>query len=187
MIHITLRSRCNVSAGRLEVKREGQRWFDTLPEDYLPGARRDSVTTQHSISMTDRTRSVTIAHRQAFHWIYPGYVNTKNAGAGCGQGAPGNVYRKVSVAGGDAVLEGPAAWDAGGSHDLGPINIPTVEPDIAGRYIFDYALAGSGALTMFRSGSWGQNSIISAPNTVRPVRTGRSKPKLLRWTDRMLR
>jgi len=61
----------------LTVLRGGQKWFDRFPEDYLPGARRDSVTTQHLIGMADNEGSVWLAHRQAFHFLYTGYVKAR--------------------------------------------------------------------------------------------------------------
>ena len=78
----------NVPKDGLKIKRGGQKWFDTLPDDYLAGVRHDSVTTQHAIGMTDGERSVTIAHRQAFHWIYPGFVSTKMRPAGAAKELP---------------------------------------------------------------------------------------------------
>src|SRR5690606_10218119 len=61
----------------LKVLRGGQKWSDTLPDDYLPGARHDSVTTQHVIGLTDGAATALIAHRQAFYWVFPGFLSTK--------------------------------------------------------------------------------------------------------------
>lgn len=135
----------NVPAKGMEVKREGQRWFDTLPEDYLPGARRDSVTTQHSISMTSGTRSVTLAHRQAFHWIYPGYVPTRMPAQGSPKEFPAMFTGKFPLPEATMYSRALRLGTQADTHDLGPINIPTVEPGIEGRYIFDYAIAGGAA------------------------------------------
>ena len=67
----------NLSKNGLKVMRGGQKWFDSLPDDYLAGARHDSVSTQHLMGMTDGKTSVLLAHRQAFHWIYPGFVSQR--------------------------------------------------------------------------------------------------------------
>src|SRR5260370_15771886 len=66
----------------LKVLRGGQKWFDRLPDDYLPGARRDSVTTQHLIGMSDGRASIMLAHRQAFHFVFPSYVKARPSAKG---------------------------------------------------------------------------------------------------------
>ncbi|HAF22614.1 MAG TPA: hypothetical protein DCK93_06820, partial [Blastocatellia bacterium] len=66
----------------LKVLRGGQKWFDRLPDDYLPGARRDSVTTQHLIGMSDGRASVMLAHRQAFHFLFPSFVKARPSAKG---------------------------------------------------------------------------------------------------------
>jgi hypothetical protein len=147
----------NVSADGLKVKREGQRWFDTLPDDYLPGARRDSVTTQHSISMTDGKRSVTIAHRQAFHWIYPGYITTKMSPEGAANGLPAMYTGKFPLPEATLYSRALRLGTQADTHDLGPINVPTVEPGIDGRYVFEYAIAGGGAFDLVRTRELGEN------------------------------
>ena len=42
----------NVPADGLKVMRGGQRYFDRLPDDYLPGARKDSVSTTSISTVT---------------------------------------------------------------------------------------------------------------------------------------
>ena len=167
----------NVSADGLKVKREGQRWFDTLPDDYLPGARRDSVTTQHSISMTDGTRSVTIAHRQAFYWIYPGYISTKMPAEGAAKDLPAMFTGKFPLPEATLYSRALRLGTQADTHDLGPINIPTVEPGIDGRYVFEYALAGGGVFDSARTREMGQDfnvPLIAQYVQVAPSETSRS-------------
>jgi hypothetical protein len=63
----------------LRVRPEEQYGFLTLPGDYLPGARRDAVTPQHVIALSDAKATMLLAHRQAFHFVFPGYVRTERS------------------------------------------------------------------------------------------------------------
>ena len=132
----------NVPKDGLKIKRGGQKWFDTLPDDYLAGARHDSVTTQHAIGMTDGERSVTIAHRQAFHWIYPGFVSTKMRPAGAAKELPAMFTGKFPLPEATVYSRALRRGTQADTHDLGVINTPTVEPGLNGRYIFEYAIDG---------------------------------------------
>ena len=134
----------NVSREGLKIKRGGQKWFDTLPDDYLPGARHDSVTTQHLIGLTDSKASTLIAHRQAFHWIYPGFVSTRMKPAGAPKELPAMFTGKFPLPEATVYSRALRRGTQADTHDLGVINIPTVEPGLTGRYIFYYAIAGDG-------------------------------------------
>src|SRR5678816_1222313 len=81
----------SVAKDNLKIMRGGQKWFDTLPDDYLSGARKDSVTTQHLIGLTDGNATAMLAHRQAFHFAYAGFVNTKLLPKGAPQEFPATV------------------------------------------------------------------------------------------------
>jgi hypothetical protein len=123
----------------LKVFREGQKWFDRLPDDYLPGARRDSVTTQHSIGMSDGKSSVVLAHRQAFHFVFPGYVKAHPTTQGAATELPALYTGKWPLR--EATLYSRAfrRGNQADTHDLGVTNLPTVEPGLSERYTFDYA------------------------------------------------
>ena len=135
----------NVSASGLKVKRGGQKWFDTLPDDYLPGARHDSVTTQHVLGMTDGANTTLIAHRQAFHWVYPGFVSTKMRPKGAGKNLPAMFTGKFPLPEATIYSRAVRRGEQADTHDVGVINIPTVEPGLGGNYIFEYAIAGRGS------------------------------------------
>lgn len=132
----------NISKDNLKVKRGGQKWFDTLPDDYLPGARRDAVSTRHLIGMTDGKRSAMLAHRQSFHWVYPSYVDTKIPPKGAPKGFPAMFTGKFPLPEATIYSRAVRCSNQSDTHDLGVINMQTVEPWLKGRYIFEYALAG---------------------------------------------
>lgn len=132
----------NVSANDLKVKRGGQKWFDTLPDEYLPGARRDAVTTQHLIGMTDGKTSALLAHRQAFHFVYPGFVDTKIRPKNEPKGFPAMFTGKFPLPEATIYSRAVRRSNQADTHDLGVINMPTVEPDLNGNYVFEYAVAG---------------------------------------------
>jgi len=134
----------NIRKDGLKVIRGGQKWLDTLPDDYLPGARRDSVTTQHVIGLTDGTDTALIAHRQAFHWVFSGYVSTEMRAADAPKEFPALYTGKFPLP--EATLFSRAVRHASqaDTHDLGVLNMPTVEPGLPGAYVFEYAISGSG-------------------------------------------
>jgi hypothetical protein len=129
----------------LKVKRGGQKWFDTLPEDYLPDARRDAVTTQHLIGMTDGANSALLAHRQAFHWVYPGYVATKLKPKNAPKELPAMFTGKFPLAEATIYSRAVRRSNQADTHDLGVINMPTVEPGLEGKYVYDYAISSGAA------------------------------------------
>ncbi|MCU1288500.1 MAG: hypothetical protein JWN60_729 [Acidobacteria bacterium] len=147
----------NVSATNLQVKRGGQKWFDTLPEDYLPGARRDGVTTQHLIGMTDGTSSALLAHRQAFHWVYPGYVATRLQPKDAPKGLPAMFTGKFPLPEATVYSRAVRRSNQTDTHDLGVINMPTVEPGLEGKYVFEYAISSSGAFDPVQAWKLGAN------------------------------
>src|SRR5258708_22372041 len=124
----------------LKVLRGGQKWFDRLPDDYLPGARRDSVTTQHLIGMSDGRESVMLAHRQAFHFVFPSYVKARPSAKGAPAELPAMFTGKWPLR--EATLYSRAFRRAtqADTHDLSVTNVTTVRPGLRRRYDFDYAL-----------------------------------------------
>ena len=145
-----------VSNTNLKVMRGGQKWFDSLPDDYLPGARRDAVTTQHLIGVTDGTASAMLAHRQAFHFVYVGYVNAKFQPRGAPQEFPAMFTGKFPLP--EATLYSRALrhTEQADTHDLGVVNMATVEPGLGDNYVFDYAMKAGGswdAVSAWRLGS----------------------------------
>ncbi|MCW5960838.1 MAG: hypothetical protein KIS76_11810 [Pyrinomonadaceae bacterium] len=147
----------NVSRENLKVKRGGQKWFDTLPDDYLPGARTDAVTTQHLIGMTDGNQSVMLAHRQAFHWVYPGYVDTKLRPKDAPKGFPAMFTGKFPLPEATIYSRAVRRSNQADTHDLGVINMPTVEPGLTGNYVFDYAVAADGKFDELKAWTLGAN------------------------------
>ena len=146
-----------VSKDGLKVKRGGQKWFDTLPDDYLPGARKDGVTTQHLFGMTDGKNSALLAHRQAFHWVYPGYVDTKILPKDAEKGFPAMFTGKFPLPEATIYSRAIRRSNQADTHDLGVINMPTVEPGLEGSYIFDYAVAADGLFDDVKAWTLGAN------------------------------
>lgn len=146
-----------VSKDGLKVKRGGQKWFDTLPDDYLPGARTDAVTTQHSLGMTDGKNSAIIAHRQAFHWVYPSYVETKVRPKDAEAGFPAMFTGKFPLPEATIYSRAVRSSNQADTHDLGVINMPTVEPGLDGNYVFEYAIAGDGMFDEVKAWTLGAN------------------------------
>lgn len=134
----------NIDKEGLKVVRGGQKWFDTLPDDYLPGARHDSVTTQHIIGLTNGSATALIAHRQAFYWVFPGFLSTKMRAAGAPKEFPALYTGKFPLP--EATLYSRAIRHASqaDTSDLGVLNMPTVEPGLRGNYVFEYAITGGG-------------------------------------------
>ncbi|MCC6824449.1 MAG: hypothetical protein IT172_01745 [Acidobacteria bacterium] len=135
----------NIGKDGLKIKREGQKWFDTLPDDYLPGARRDSVSTQHSIALTDGSASAVVAHRQAFHWTYAGYVAVKPKAKGQPEDFPAMYTGSFPLP--EATVYSRALRNASeaDTHDRGIVYMETVEPGIVGNYVYDYSFSSEGA------------------------------------------
>ena len=162
----------DISKDGLKVIRGGQRWFEMLPDDYLLGARRDSVSTQHLFGFTDGKSTALLAHRQAFHWVFPGYLSTKvrpqNAPAEFPAMYTGKFPLPEATIYSRAVRQGNQA----DTHDLGIINIPSVEPGRDDLMIFEYAVAAGGAFDPVRG--WRMGSEFNVPliaqyTTVAPI------------------
>src|SRR5436190_1483957 len=162
----------NISKDGLKVIRGGQRWFEMLPDDYLLGARRDSVSTEHLFGFTDGKSTALLAHRQAFHWVFPGYLSTKvrpqNASAEFPAMYTGKFPLPEATIYSRAVRQGNQA----DTHDLGIINIPSVEPGRDDLMIFEYAVAAGGAFDPVRG--WRMGSEFNVPliaqyTTVAPI------------------
>lgn len=141
----------NVSKENLKVLRGGHRWFESLPDDYLPGARRDSLSTQHMFGFTDGRASALVAHRQAFHWVFPGYVPTKIRPKDSPAGLPAMFTGKFPLP--EATIYSRALRQGmqADTHDVGIINIHTVEPGLTGRMVFEYAFAADGVFDPVRA------------------------------------
>lgn len=163
----------NVSKDGLKVMRGGQRYFDTLPDDYMPGARKDSVSTQHLFGFTDGRSSVMIAHRQAFHWVYAGYVSTRvrpqNAPAEFPAMYTGTFPLPEATIYSRAIRYGRQA----DTHDAGIFNLATTEPGLKGNMAFDYAFAAGGVFDQVRAWRMGSEfdlPLISRYATVAPAK-----------------
>jgi len=135
----------NVSANGLKLLRGGQKWFDRLPDDYMDGARKDSVTTRHSIGVTDGKQTVIAAHRQAFHWSYSSFVSTKVKAKDAPKDfLPALYMGKFPLP--EATLYSRAIRHSSqaDTHDLSIVNVDTVEPGLKGNLVFEYAFSASG-------------------------------------------
>ncbi|MBS1796851.1 MAG: hypothetical protein JSS81_23700 [Acidobacteria bacterium] len=151
----------NVPAAGLKLKRGGQKWFDTLPDDYLPGARTDAVTTQHAIALTDGSASAVVAHRQAFHWLYAGYVDVKIRPKDAPKGFPAMFTGKFPLPEATLYSRAVRRSNQADTHDLGVINMPTVEPGMTGNYVFDYAFRTDGKFD--EVGAWTLGADFNLP------------------------
>jgi hypothetical protein len=135
-----------LSAQNLKVLRGGQKWFDRLPDDYLPGARRDSVTTQNLIGMSDGRASVMLAHRQAFHSVFSGYVKARPSAPGAPAEFPAMLTGKWPLPEATIYSRAFRRGNQADTHDLGVTNLMTTEPGLDQRYVFDYSVnAANGA------------------------------------------
>jgi hypothetical protein len=124
--------------------RGGQKWFDTLPDDYLSGARKDSVTTQHLIGLTDGNATAMLAHRQAFSFCVLRFASTQNY---CRKELLKSFRQCIPVS--FRCLKLPFTrmhFDILSrlTHDLGVVNMATVEPGLGDQYLFDYAIRVGG-------------------------------------------
>ena len=157
----------NVSPNGLKVMRGGQRWFDALPDDYLPGARKDSVSTQHLIGLTDGRASALVAHRQAYHWVYAGFVPTKVRPRDTSAEFPAMYTGKFPLPEATVYSRAVRQGSQADTHDLGIINIPSVEPGRTDRMVFEYAIAGGGAFDPVRA--WRMGAGFNVPLRARYV------------------
>lgn len=146
----------NVGKDGMKLIRGGQKWFDMLPEDYLPGARMDAVTTRQIIGATDGRATALVAHRQSFHWSYSSFVPTKVRAKDVPKDFPAMYMGKFPLP--EATIYARAFRNASqaDTHDKGMVDMPTVEPGIDGRYVFDFAFSTAGmfdAVAAWRMGT----------------------------------
>lgn len=141
----------------LKIMRGGQKWFDKLPDDYLSGARQDSVTTQHAVALTDGANSVTLAHRQSFHFAYAGFVNTKNTPKDAPKEFPAMYTGKFPLPEATVYSRAFRHTAQADTVDLGIVNFPTVEPGMDSRVSFDYAISDGGKFDEIRAWQFGAN------------------------------
>ncbi len=139
----------------LKIKRGGQKWFDTLPDDYLPGARTDAVTTQHLLGLTNGKTSALIAHRESFHWVYTSYVDTKIRPKDEPKGFPAMFTGKFPLPEATVYARAVRRSNQADTRDAGVVNMRSVEPGLAGRYVFNYAVAADGAFDDVRAWTLG--------------------------------
>ncbi len=147
----------NLSKDGLKVMRGGQRYFDRLPDDYLPGARKDSVSTQHAFAFTDGKASALVAHRQAYHWIYPGYIATKVKPKGAPADFPAMYTGKFPLPEATIYSRAIRHGRQADTQDVGIFNLPSTEPGLKGRMVFEYGLAGDGVFDPVRAWRLGAN------------------------------
>src|SRR4029079_7072894 len=88
--------------------------------------------------------SLAISHRQASHGLHRGFVRKKMSPAGAPKELPAMFTGKFPLPEATVYSRALRRGTQADTHDLGVINIPTVEPGLTGRYIFDYAIAGDG-------------------------------------------
>lgn len=167
-----------LSAQNLKVLRGGQKWFDRLPDDYLPGARRDSVTTQDLIGMSDGRASVMLAHRQAFHSVFPGYVKARPSPGNAQSDFPAILTGKWPLPEATIYSRAFRRGNQADTHDLGVTNLRTTEPGLDQQYVFDYAVNISSGdfddVAAWRLGSAFNLPLVAAYVTVPPVVSERS-------------
>ncbi len=151
----------NIPKDGLKVMRGGQRWFDRLPDDYLPGARSDSVSTQHLIGMTDGKASALVAHRQAYHWVYSGFISTKVRPKDAPAEFPAMYMGKFPLPEATLYSRAVRQGSQADTHDVSIINVPTVEPGRSDRMVFEYAFSAAGVFDPIRA--WRMGSSFNVP------------------------
>ncbi|MDI1242332.1 MAG: hypothetical protein PSX80_10465, partial [bacterium] len=163
----------NVSADGLKLLRGGQKWFDRLPDDYLDGARKDSVTTRHSIGVTDGKQTVIAAHRQAFHWSYSGFISTKVKAKDAPKDfLPALYLGKFPLPEATLFSRAIRHSNQADTHDLSIVNVDTVEPGLNGNLVFEYAFSVSAAfdpVAAWRLGSGFNVPLRAQYVTVKPI------------------
>ncbi|MGH9612952.1 MAG: glycosyl hydrolase-related protein, partial [Bryobacteraceae bacterium] len=127
----------------LTVRPEEQYGFAALPNDYLPGARRDAMTSQHVVALSDARATMLLAHRQAFHFVFPGYVRTVRSASK--PAFPAMFTGKWPLP--EATLYSKAfrRSNQGDMRLLGITTFPTVEPGLGNSRVFDYAVSSTPA------------------------------------------
>lgn len=151
----------NVSAADMKFIRGGQKWFDMLPDDYMAGARKDSVTTQHLVGFTDGKATAMVAHRQAFHWVFPSYVSTKVRPKNAPAEFPAMYTGKFPLTEATIYSRAIRHSDQADTHDAATVNLATVEPGLGNRLVFEYAFAGDAAFDAVKA--WRLGSAFNVP------------------------
>jgi hypothetical protein len=166
----------NLAKDGLKILRGGQKWFDKLPDDYLPDARHDAVTTQHLLGMTDGRNTAMIAHRQAFHWVYPGFVSTKIRPRGAPAELPAMFTGKFPLPEATIYSRALRSSSEADTHDLGVVEMDTVEPGLGGNYIYDYSISSGGMFDPVAACRFG--SELNLPLNTEYVQVAPAKPSL---------
>ncbi len=151
-----------LSAQNLRVHRGGHKWFDRLPDDYLPGARRDSVSTQRLIGMSDGAGAVMLAHRQSFHFVFPSYVKVHPSPRGAPPEFPAMFTGKWPLREATLYARAFRRGNQADTADMGVTNLPTVEPGLGSRYVFDFAI-GAGRGGFDEVAAWRLGADFNAP------------------------
>ena len=141
----------NIAKDDLKIMRGGQKWFERLPDEYMPGARRDSVSTQHLIGLADGRSSALLAHRQAFHWVYASFISTKVRPKGAPAEFPAMYTGKFPLPEATVYSRALRHGEQADTHDLGILNVWSVEPGLKGNMVFDYAIAADDAFDAVRA------------------------------------
>lgn len=157
----------NVSATDMKFIRGGQKWFDMLPDDYMDGARKDSVTTQHLVGFTDGRSTAMLAHRQAFHWAFPSYVSTKIRPKDAPAEFPAMYTGKFPLNEATIYSRALRHSNQADTHDAATVNLATVEPGLGARPVFEYAFAAGTAFDAVKG--WRLGSAFNVPLRARYV------------------
>jgi len=128
----------------LTLRAEGHRGFSRLPQDYFPGARQDATTTQHAMGLEDGTASVTLAHREAFHAISAGFLDVQPS-AGPPPALPAMLTGKWPLPEATIYSRALRRGSQSDTHDLGVVNLDTVEPGLPHPTTFAYSLSSGAA------------------------------------------
>jgi hypothetical protein len=113
------------------------------------------------IGLTDGRSSALIAHRQAFHWVYSGFISTKVRPQGAPADFPVMYTGKFPLPEATLYSRAVRQGSQADTHDLGIINVPTVEPGREDLMIFDYAIAGGAAFDPVRA--WRMGADFNVP------------------------
>lgn len=151
----------NVSADDMKFIRGGQKWFDMLPDDYMAGARKDSVTTQHLVGFTDGKATAMAAHRQAFHWAFPSFVSTKVRPKDAPAEFPAMYMGKFPLTEATIYSRALRHSNQADTHDAATVNLASVEPGLGNRLVFEYAFAGDAAFDAVKA--WRLGSAFNIP------------------------
>lgn len=133
-----------LDASKLAVMRGGQKWFDRLPNDYLPGARRDSAAAQHAMGLADPSSTILLANRQAFYFTFASYVKARPTGKNPDEEFPAMYTGTWPLREATLYSRALRRGDMSDTHDLGVTNVDTVEPGFEDRHVYDYAISAPG-------------------------------------------